>query len=262
MPFLYSFWTGWQHRDIKALHDKYGKIIRIAPDELSFSDPAAWEDIYSNRGGSQAYPKTEVWSAPAPGRAASLVNVTDNAYHGKMRKRMESGFTERAVASQESIVLGYIDLMINQLRAKVTETGNGEIVLDIVKWFVFVTVDIIGDLAFGESFQCLEKGEATEWVDFTFSSIKHAVLGASLRFYPWLIWATETLTPPSVVKKTIWFWNHVEDKVNRRLAKNTNRPDFLTLWQRKDKGGDGLNPDEVYANSFILVGYHTGRYTS
>jgi cytochrome P450 len=218
-------------------------------------EPAAWNDIYSNRGGSHSFPKTEVWASPAPGRAASLVEIRDHVHHGKMRKKMEGGFTERAVASQESILVGYMDLLINQLRAKVAESGDGGRVLDIVQWFVYVTVDIIGDLAFGESFQCLEKGEATEWVDFTFSSIKHAVLGASLRFYPWVIWATEKLTPPSVVKKMIWFWNHVEDKVDRRLARDTERPDFLTLWQRKDKGGDGLDAGEVYANSFILVRY-------
>lgn len=31
---------------IKRLHDEYGMVVRIAPNELSYIDPRAWGDIY------------------------------------------------------------------------------------------------------------------------------------------------------------------------------------------------------------------------
>lgn len=34
---------------IKDLHDIYGLVVRIAPNELSFISPKAWNDIYSDR---------------------------------------------------------------------------------------------------------------------------------------------------------------------------------------------------------------------
>jgi hypothetical protein len=34
--------------EVKSLHDKYGPIVRIAPDELSYNCAEAWQDIYGN----------------------------------------------------------------------------------------------------------------------------------------------------------------------------------------------------------------------
>lgn len=34
---------------IKDLHDIYGPVVRIAPNELSFISPEAWNDIYSDK---------------------------------------------------------------------------------------------------------------------------------------------------------------------------------------------------------------------
>ncbi|KAK1834755.1 cytochrome P450 [Podospora conica] len=33
-----------------ALHARYGSVVRIAPDQLSYTTPAAWRDIYGVRG--------------------------------------------------------------------------------------------------------------------------------------------------------------------------------------------------------------------
>jgi len=35
----------------KTLHDKYGPIVRLSPNELSFNTVDAWEDIYGHRHG-------------------------------------------------------------------------------------------------------------------------------------------------------------------------------------------------------------------
>ncbi len=32
--------------DIKQLHDKYGEIVRVAPNELSYTNPDAWQEVY------------------------------------------------------------------------------------------------------------------------------------------------------------------------------------------------------------------------
>lgn len=32
--------------DIKKLHDKYGDVVRVAPNELSYTNPDAWQEIY------------------------------------------------------------------------------------------------------------------------------------------------------------------------------------------------------------------------
>jgi hypothetical protein len=55
-PLLAKFTRGWQiwryyrgtwHDDIQWLHDKYGPVVRIAPDEVSFVDHDALRTLYS-----------------------------------------------------------------------------------------------------------------------------------------------------------------------------------------------------------------------
>jgi hypothetical protein len=59
-PFLASFTNNWRlidvwdrdtHMTFRKLHHKYGKIVRVAPNVLSFGDPAAIQDMYGlNKG--------------------------------------------------------------------------------------------------------------------------------------------------------------------------------------------------------------------
>jgi hypothetical protein len=35
--------------EVKSLHDKYGPVVRIAPEELSYNCAEAWQDIYGNK---------------------------------------------------------------------------------------------------------------------------------------------------------------------------------------------------------------------
>jgi hypothetical protein len=48
--------------------------------------------------------------------------------------------------------------MISKLDEIVSSGGGAEIV-NIVQWFGFTTFDLIDDLGFGESFNCLERTE-------------------------------------------------------------------------------------------------------
>jgi hypothetical protein len=61
-PFLASFTDFWKLQYALAglqkliyvdVHEKYGDIVRIGPNELSFADPQAIRDIYGTRGCSQ-----------------------------------------------------------------------------------------------------------------------------------------------------------------------------------------------------------------
>lgn len=58
-PFLASFtdiWRAYAHNvgslstTLLQLHDKYGPLVRIGPNSVSISDPAAVRVIYSNHG--------------------------------------------------------------------------------------------------------------------------------------------------------------------------------------------------------------------
>lgn len=46
LPRVWSVYNGFSHEDDLALHRKYGKIVRVAPNLLSVSDPNEINPIY------------------------------------------------------------------------------------------------------------------------------------------------------------------------------------------------------------------------
>lgn len=51
LPFVYCLLTGQLIRRQREWHEEYGDIIRLAPDEVSFANKEAWDDIYTFRRG-------------------------------------------------------------------------------------------------------------------------------------------------------------------------------------------------------------------
>lgn len=49
LPFVRRLITGHWVEWTTSLHEKYGEVVRIHPDELSFISPSAWQDIYASR---------------------------------------------------------------------------------------------------------------------------------------------------------------------------------------------------------------------
>jgi len=42
IPYIYAIATGKQHIYLSDLHDRYGEVVRVSPDELSFINTQAW----------------------------------------------------------------------------------------------------------------------------------------------------------------------------------------------------------------------------
>lgn len=78
--------------------------------------------------------------------------------HSRMRKSLTPAFSTKALVEQESIVQSCIDGFIE----KVGERGTREEGLDLSKWVEMLALDIVGEMAFGESFHCIENGRS--WV--------------------------------------------------------------------------------------------------
>lgn len=104
--------------------------------------------------------------------------------------------------------------------------------LFITQWLNFFTMDTISDLAFGESFACLERGEYHEWVRTLFRFLKYMSLGAAPRYYPTLEFFLMKLMPKSVMKGQKKHMQYAYEKINRRIDLKSERPDFMTPFMR------------------------------
>lgn len=250
--YVLSLWSGNLAKDVRQLHLKYGDIIRIAPDELSFARADAWHDVYSNSPGRPALPKSALWHSGQPGRPKSILNALDPKIHTRFRKAMEPGFTEKAVRMQENIIQTYVATLISKLGDLVSANRDGAVV-NVVNWFGFTTFDLIGDLGFGESFDCLERSEFHPWVSLIFNSLRAATLNASLRYYPGLNWLLGLAVPKSVIQKQRAHWQLAVDKVNRRLNLEKTRPDLISQIKLDEDGKQGLTIPELQATASVII---------
>jgi cytochrome P450 len=155
-------------------------VVRLSPTELSFNTAAAWQDIYGHKNGRKDLNKHPIHVGavdPVPG--VSTISMADTENHARQRKALSHGFSKKALWDQEKIVDGFVTKLIDNIH---NFASNG-MPFDIVKWFNFVTFDVIGDLSFGESFGCLERGDFHFWITLIFEAVKAgAIEQASRRF--------------------------------------------------------------------------------
>lgn len=138
--------------ETKKIHDKYGRVVRISPRELAFNSPEAFTDIYGHKIGRKDLPKDPIHVGavdPMPG--VSTISMADHDTHARQRKALSFGFSKKALWEQEDIVQEFVTKLMGNFN-RFAQTGE---TFDIVKWFNFITFDVIGDLSFGESFGCL-----------------------------------------------------------------------------------------------------------
>lgn len=164
--------------DVRELHEQYGKVVRISPDQLSFMDSEAWKEVYGIRPGQPQRPKDQRHVSVGPNSTPSILR-TEDYNHSRYRRSLVHGFSEGSLQRQGPIVKGYIDLLIQRLREQ-TKPGHGSANVDMVRWYNFATFDIIGDLAFGGSFGCLDASEYHFWVAGDLQSLSGSGMGELL----------------------------------------------------------------------------------
>jgi cytochrome P450 len=124
-------------RDVGALHRKYGDIVRIGPNELSFAKTQAWTDIFSHRPGHTEFPRNPVWWSRPPGQPSSFITAND-VDHARMRKVLGYAFSDKATREMEPIMQKYVRQLITVLRGQMNGNDDG-VVVNIVDYYRYTT---------------------------------------------------------------------------------------------------------------------------
>lgn len=249
LPFVLAMRSGHLAHRIQSFHEKYGSVVRIAPGELSFIDPAASRDIYTHRPGHLPFPKSIVWVPPPPknsGRTPSILNANDED-HARIRKAWSYGFSDKSLKDQEPLIIGHVDTLIEKL-GKAASDSSGEI--NLVKWFDYCTFDIIGDLAFGESFNCMHEDRYHDWVYGLVHHFKAAVITSSIRHFPLLYCFLMWTIPKDSLLKQQQHLLMAREKVQRRLSMEKDRPDLLSHLARSR---EGLSAAEIEGTAATII---------
>ncbi|KAI1428035.1 isotrichodermin C-15 hydroxylase [Xylaria sp. FL1777] len=250
LPWAIQHTAGLQAFNTQKLHDKYGPVVRIGPNHLSFTDVKAWKDIYGHRIGTGAnageLTKSDLFVNSIPGLPTNIITA-DREEHSRFRRALSNGFSDASMREQEPEIIKYVDILIKRLH-EVCDQGNKK--LNLEAWFNWTTFDVVGSLVFGQSFQCLENSDYHPWIDFILKSVPSGGMITALSYVGLM----------EVVRIMFMFGGiafshvqkHTDAMVKLRLAIEKPRVDlFEGLVKRREAWN--LSFGKLSSNALILV---------
>ncbi|KAH6640147.1 cytochrome P450 [Chaetomium tenue] len=255
IPYTLGWLSGRLPFAIHQLHEQYGDVVRVAPNRLSFTHPDAYHSVRGHRKSGQG----EHGKEPAF-YGISIKNIlgASRADHARYRRILSHGFSAKSMQDQQPLIMRYVELLMRRLREKTRGEGGEprEAVVDLAAWFNFATFDVIGDLAFGEPFGCLEESRYHPWVGAILHGVEQFGMMVAVQWYfPGLLGFIKRLAPGRYIGVQIDVQaEYARKRITERLALDTDRADFVqAMTTAKSEDGTILTMEEVTSNARMLV---------
>ncbi|EME77267.1 uncharacterized protein MYCFIDRAFT_191444 [Pseudocercospora fijiensis CIRAD86] len=260
LPGIFALLKGRLPLENKKLHEKYGSVVRVSPNELCFNSVQAWEDIYGHRPGHTNMHKDPIHVGSVEAvQGVSTLTMSDDENHARQRRALAHSFSQKALLEQEYIVKRYVDQLIVNMK----RMADDDEAFNLVNWLNFTTFDIIGDLAFGEPFGCLDLGRFHEWVALIYETVKAGAIEQATRRFAAAGSLTQrilfNMIPARVRGYRSEHLRRSRAKCLQRLENgNSQHKDFIWYILKQREKHD-LKQDEIIVNSalFIVAGSET-----
>ncbi|OAG44401.1 hypothetical protein AYO21_01397 [Fonsecaea monophora] len=262
-------------RSLQEAHAKYGDIVRIAPNDLDFVSVQAFRDIHghASKKDSAVFSKSEMYDSFDP--VPAFATMRDPKQHAEGRRKFAHAFSATSLSRQSEYIMKYIDTFMRQIanpslvlillkawrvkhelcnfRLHIQILEHGRIVeSNRLQWLNWLTFDIVGDLAFGDSFGAVEQATPSPEIDRIINIFFTGSLGEVFRRVP----LAKLFAPfmPSVRKLFKDYNAHLDfalQKVRKRIARGNDRDDFFG----HIIGDDSNKPNELWlrAEAEILL---------
>ncbi|KAI0187910.1 cytochrome P450 [Xylaria flabelliformis] len=258
LPAALALLKGDQHVYYKSLHDKYGPVVRVSPDEISFISVTARQEIYGFRKGGIYMEKSPIFlGAVGALDGQTGVSLALNEHHTRQRKALGYLFTNSALLQLETLVIVHIHKLVGALQAAATENRA----IDVSNWYTYAAFDIMGDLCFAEPFGCLDQASGTEWSTSVIQIFVGATWTQGIRRISGVgTWLESIMTQLLIPAKAAgWRKTHLsnaQEKTRRRLADNDrNHTDFMHHILLNNESKKSLSETEIFLN---MAGFVSG----
>lgn len=203
-PWIASFTNLWQlyhnvigdwHEVILTLHQKHGRIVRLAPNELSVVDESAMKTLYGH--GTSAIKGDWYKTWQPPGAAPNIFATQDEQVHAVVRRRMAPAFKMTALLRLEGSMQDCLDRLWQRLHKSASEGKP----IDACYYTDGLAWDIIGQLCYGEPLGFVEGADGRNIQNIIFGNfVSSAILG---HVYGGLIWMKNPIFRLFGTKNTI-----------------------------------------------------------
>ncbi|KAJ5099918.1 benzoate 4-monooxygenase cytochrome P450 [Penicillium argentinense] len=163
---------------IEKMHQKYGPIVRITPNEVHIIDPFFYDEIYA---ASSRRRDKSVRVAQASGVLGSMVATVPHDHHRIRRGILSEFFSRRSILTMTPI----IDKYLQKLGDRLGQFHNGKTVIRLDNALNAFTSDIITEYCYGNSWGFLDDENFRSDTRSALLEVANTIhLGS---FFPWLI---------------------------------------------------------------------------
>ncbi|KAI6909698.1 hypothetical protein KC318_g3642 [Hortaea werneckii] len=157
------------------LHERYGPIIRITPEEFHIKDSSFWDELFVK------HPKASRYSSTASrfGNDDSMFAVADAGYHRMLR----ASLNPLAIIDQQSLVSEKCNVMLEGM-IKLKDIGT---VFKVTDAFAAFAGDVISQYSFGFSYGQVNEYENGWARNFHDAYLSVGAFGHVAMQYPWLL---------------------------------------------------------------------------
>ncbi|KAH8799834.1 putative benzoate 4-monooxygenase cytochrome P450 [Xylogone sp. PMI_703] len=254
----YHWLAGTRVNYVHSLHQKYGPVVRVSPDEVDICDIKTAREIHKVGG---RFPKSYFYRTLGPPANPNLFTATDPKFHANRRRLLAPFFAESSIADLEPVVLDRVRTAMK----KILEDFKNHGVVDMYKWWVLMAIDIMGELSFGEPFQLLELGKKNQYAThISMGQRSHPIRTT----FPTLIRIAMTLPLPvfkaaaRIGPEVFQYAMSCVTRYKEHLDSNPD-PKKILLTKLFDKGKEGLTELDIVfeAQSYITAGTDTTSTT-
>ncbi|KMU88386.1 pisatin demethylase [Coccidioides immitis H538.4] len=175
--------SGNMHRQMIATHKKYGRLVRVGPNEVSTANPEALKAIYGAGGDFRKSDWYSVWQGL---RKWDLFGERNESIHRAQRRLVSQIYSLSNMKKLEP----YVDKAVVLFMTKMSEMQGQQV--NMSKWAQLFAFDVIGEVTFSKRFGFMDAGKD----DGAFSLIDKSLRCAAwVGYVPWVYWTNLRLSP-------------------------------------------------------------------
>ncbi|KAK6412652.1 hypothetical protein LTR95_017947 [Oleoguttula sp. CCFEE 5521] len=254
-PFLASitgYWlvfvdlAGFRTTVIHQLHRRYGSVVRIGPQEVSFSSADAINSIYGQQSVFMKAPVYESMSLQPLG----IFSLREKKAHSQRRSLLSHAFSSANLQNTEPVIRERVDYLMQVLR----ESKGSSV--DALERFRAFSLDVVGQLFLGASFGALEAKQPPQ---FLHDMDKMFLISGMQWTFPWMFAVMSKLPVPALQdflasKQRVTDYGKQAYEDYLRVNKSApNRKDLLSKIVFNSSGEAPLTDRETYTEIGNLV---------
>lgn len=136
---------------VHEAHQQLGTHVRVAPNHVSISDPAAMNDIYGHGAGFLK----DAWYDGGAGEFRHMADARVKAEHQQKRKLLAHVFAQKTIANLEPVISDTVAILLAQVESSAVQGKP----INMRRYLNYFTIDVFSRLLYGETQGCLERGD-------------------------------------------------------------------------------------------------------